>query len=171
MPRANSHLPSGLRTVTPALSVKNASEAITFYGKAFGAQLRSHAAGPTPGSTIHAEIGIGDSVLMLADEMPGSPVRAPTTAGGSTVSINLFVPDCDALFQRAVAAGARPLMPPADMFWGDRYSQVIDPFGHVWAIATHQEDVSSDEMEQRTKAFFEEMARTAGASSGQPPVK
>ena len=160
MGTAKSYLPEGVRSITPHLTVKNSVEAIDFYGKAFGARVRSHAPGPAPGSTMHADLQIGDSVLYLADEMPMSATKAPGP-GGSTVAMTLFVSDCDAVYKSAVDAGARSLMPPADMFWGDRYSQVTDPFGHVWAIATHKEDVSPEEMERRAQEFFARFA--AGA--------
>ena len=160
MATAKNYLPDGIRSITPHLTVKNALEAIEFYKAAFGAQVRSHAPGPAPGSTMHAELVIGDSALYLADEMPMSAIKAPGAAG-STAAMTLFVPDCDAVYKKAVDAGAKSLMPPGDMFWGDRYSQVTDPFGHVWAIATHKEDITPEEMQRRSEEFFARFA--AGA--------
>jgi len=157
MSKAKHHIPEGQRSVTPYLVVENALETIAFYQKAFGAELRVRAPGATPESTMHAELRIGDSAVFLTD-MVGGPaaVRPPSTAG-TTVVIHLFVPDTDAVFAQALAAGATALMPPMDMMWGDRYCQVVDPFGHAWGLATHKEDVSLEEIERRSKAFFAQM--------------
>ena len=106
-----------------------------------------------------AEIRIGDSVLFLVDESPMMGNKSPLTLGGSPTSIQLYVEDCDALFNRAVAAGAKVVMPIADQFWGDRWGQVADPFGHTWGIATHKEDLSRDEMMERSKAAMAQMAK------------
>jgi uncharacterized glyoxalase superfamily protein PhnB len=103
---------------------------------------------------MHADLKIGDSVVFLADEFPGSGLKAPKSLGGTAVLLNIYVADADALFARAVKAGAKPTMPPADMFWGDRYSQVEDPFGHAWAIATHKEDLTPEEMNKRATESF-----------------
>lgn len=159
MTKAKSYLPEGLRTATPTLMLKNAVEAIEWYKKAFGAQVKTIAAGPTPGSTIHAEIRIGDSAIFMVDDMPGSPTKSPALLGGASSSITLYFPDCDAIYNQAVNAGAEVVMPMADMFWGDRYSTIKDPFGCVWAIATHKEDLSREEMAQRTRDFFASMAK------------
>lgn len=166
MAKAKSYIPEGLRTVTAHISVKNAIEAIEYYKMAFGAKLQLHSPGPAPGSTMHAQIQIGDAVVFMSDEMPMSPVRAPTTVGGSTVVLSLFVPDCDAVFNAAVAAGGKALMPLADQFWGDRYGQVQDPFGHVWAVATHKEDLTDEEIGQRAQAFMAEMAKMGPPAGG-----
>ena len=159
MAKAKSYLPEGLRSVTPHLVLKNSLDSIEFYKKAFGAELIAHAPGPTPRSTIHAMIKIGDSAIMLADEMPMSSAKAPKTVGGTTQSLSLFVPDVDATFNKAVAAGAKVNMPVGDQFWGDRYGQVFDPDGHLWEIATHKEDLTPQELEQRTRAAMAEMAK------------
>jgi uncharacterized glyoxalase superfamily protein PhnB len=148
-----------MRTVTPHLVVRNGLEAIAFYKKAFGAELKAHAPGPAPGSTMHAEIRIGDSSVFLMEMMGPTPATPPTSASGTTSLVHLFVPDVDAVFAKAVAAGATVVMPLSDMFWGDRYGQIVDPFGHVWALATHQEDLSPEEIERRSKAFFAQMAQ------------
>lgn len=158
MTKAKSYLPDGIRTVTPTLMLKNALEAIAWYKKAFGAQVKSIASSPTPGSTIHSEIRIGDSAIFMVDDMPMSPTKSPALLGGASSSITLYFPDCDAIYDQAVKAGAEVLMPMEDMFWGDRYGSIRDPFGCVWAIATHKEDFSREEMERRTREFFANMA-------------
>lgn len=118
-----------------------------------------------PGKIGHAELQIGDSIIMLADEMQGNNCRAPQSLGGTSVNIFLYVNDVDAAFKQAVAAGAKADMPPADMFWGDRFGKVTDPSGHSWSMATHKEDVAPEEMKKRADAFMAKMAqqsKTAG---------
>jgi uncharacterized glyoxalase superfamily protein PhnB len=159
MPKAKHPIPEGMRTVTPHLVLRNGLEAIAFYKKVFGAELKTHAAGPTPGSTMHAEIRIGDSSVFLMEMLGPPPVKPPASTSGTTSLVHLFVPNVDAVFAQAVAAGATVVMPLSDMFWGDRYGQILDPFGHVWALATHQEDLSPEEIERRSKAFFAQMAQ------------
>jgi PhnB protein len=154
MPAAKHHIPEGHRSLTPHLIVDNGLDAIAFYQKAFGAELRSHAPAERPGSTMHAELRIGDSALFLTDMIGPVPVRPPSAGGAATAMMHVFVADCDAVFNRAVAAGAKVVMPPSDMFWGDRYGQVADPFGHVWSIATHKEDVTPEEMQTRAQTFW-----------------
>ena len=144
-------VPEGFHTVTPHLTMKNAGEAIEFYRKAFGAEEIARMPGPG-GSVMHAEIRIGDSPIMLNDEFPEHGARGPKTIGGTPVSIHLYVNDVDALFDRAVKAGAKVTMPIADMFWGDRFGKLEDPFGHQWSIATHKEDVTPEECKERAKA-------------------
>ncbi len=157
MSKAAKPVPEGYRTVTPYLIIRDAAKAIEFYKKAFGAVERFRM--PTPdGKLAHAEIQIGDSMIMIADENPEWGVQSPQALNGSPVSVFLYVPDVDATFKQAVAAGASEAMPVADMFWGDRYGKVVDPFGHKWDIATHVEDVSPAEMEERMKK-----AMSAGA--------
>ncbi len=151
-------IPEGTHTVTPSLTVKGAAQAIEFYKKAFNATEKGRFPGPD-GLIMHAEIRIGDSVLFLVDESPMMGNKSPLTLGGSPTSIQLYVEDCDALFNRAVAAGAKVVMPIADQFWGDRWGQVADPFGHTWGIATHKEDLSRDEMMERSKAAMAQMAK------------
>jgi PhnB protein len=111
---------------------------------------------------MHAEIQIGDSVIMLGDEWPEMGVKSPQTLGGSAVSVMLYVNDVDASFKQATGAGAKSKQAPVDMFWGDRYSKLTDPFGHEWALATHIEDVAPDEMERRGKKFMEQMGKGGG---------
>lgn len=158
MTQAKSPIPEGLHTVTPHLVVKNAAQAIEFYKNAFGAQERSRF--EMPGGTIgHAELKIGDSVIFLADEMPGpAGAQSPQSVGSSTCTLNIYVEDTDKLFEQAINAGGKSVMPPADMFWGDRYATLTDPFGHVWSIATHKEDLTSAEIGQRAQEFFANMA-------------
>jgi uncharacterized glyoxalase superfamily protein PhnB len=147
-----------MRAIVPHLTVRSGADAIEFYKRAFGAQELARNPGPDGKGVMHAAIRIAGSVVFLADEFPGSgcPV-APQTLGGTTVTLNVYVEDVDALFERAVKAGAKPEMPPADMFWGDRYSQVTDPFGHRWALVTHKEDLTPEEIGKRAQAFFAQM--------------
>jgi len=136
-------VPAGYHTVTPYLNLNGAADAIEFYQKAFGAIERVRMPGPD-GKVMHAELAIGDSVVMLSEAM-----MAPATQGG----IHLYVKDCDALFNQAIAAGATATMPLSDMFWGDRWGKLSDPFGQTWSIATHKEDVSPEEMQKRMEAM------------------
>ncbi len=154
-------VPAGYHTVTPYLTVRNAVDAIDFYKRVFGAKELMRMPGPDGKSIGHAELRIGDSVVMLSDEFPGmSTCRAPESLGGTTVALFLYVPDVDATFKRAVDAGCKVLKPLADMFWGDRYGQLEDPFGNQWALATHKEDVTPKEMKRRAQAA---MAQTPGS--------
>jgi uncharacterized glyoxalase superfamily protein PhnB len=153
-------VPEGYHTVTPYLAVDDASAAIDFYQRAFGAKERVRM--PGPGDTImHAELEIGDSLVMLADPFPQASTRTPKDLGGTSVNLFVYVEDIDALYKRAIDAGASSLMEPDDMFWGDRFGSVQDPFGHSWTIATHIEDVSPEELEKRSKAWMEQMAAMA----------
>ena len=146
-------IPKGYHTATAYLTLNDCAGAIEFYKKAFGAEEIMRLDGP-PGKIGHAELKIGDSMVMVSDEMPGGN-RAPKSLGGTTASVFLYVTDVDNLYQKAVSAGAKGDMPPADMFWGDRFGKLTDPFGHTWAIATHIEDVAPAEMKKR----MQEMAR------------
>jgi PhnB protein len=144
-------IPEGYHTATPYLIVTGAAKAIEFYKSAFGADEIMRM--PQPDGRIgHAEIKIGDSTIMLADEFPEMGARSPQSLGGSPVSILLYVENVDTVFARAVAAGAKVQRPLADQFYGDRTGGVTDPFGHVWYIATHTEDVSEEEMKKRAAA-------------------
>ncbi len=151
-------VPPQYRTVTASLVVSPCTEAIAFYGKAFGA--KSLYAMPGPGGLImHSEIKIGDAIVMLSDQqppMPGMPDnhKTPKNLGGTTAILMLYVKDVDQWFERAVGAGCTAVMPPMDMFWGDRYGQVQDPFGHVWAIATHIADLTPKQMQKAMDAAF-----------------
>ncbi|MFZ3178753.1 MAG: VOC family protein [Methylocystis silviterrae] len=137
--------PSCMRSITPHLICAGAADAIEFYKKAFGAEEMMRLPGPD-GRLMHAAVRIGDSMLMLVDEMPEWGALGPKALKGSPVTIHLMVDDVDAVFAQAVAAGATVKMPVADMFWGDRYGQVVDPFGHVWSIATHMRDLTPEEI-------------------------
>ena len=151
-------VPDGYHTVTPALSLKDTAAAIDFYKKAFGAEEVCRMPGPGGQGVMHAEIKIGNSAIMLGDEWPDYPVRSPESVGATTGSLHIYVEDVDAAFQKAVSAGATASMPPADMFWGDRYAKVVDPFGHFWGLATHIEDVSPEEMARRGQEWMAQMA-------------
>ena len=140
-------IPEGMHTVTPHLVCAGAGAAIDFYKKAFGATETSRMPGPG-GKLMHASIRIGDSAVMLVDEMPEWGSLGPKALKGSPVVIHLYVDDVDAFTARAVAAGAKVTMPVADMFWGDRYGQLEDPFGHRWSVATHVRDVSPADMQR-----------------------
>jgi PhnB protein len=148
-------IPDGYHTVTPYLIVKNAAGSIEFYKQAFGATEEMRMAKPD-GTVMHAEIKIGDSRLMLADECPDLNARSPMSLGGSAVSLLVYVEDVDSFFNRATSAGAKMVKPVKDQFYGDRCGSLSDPFGHVWHIATHIEDVAPEEMHQRAAAMFQE---------------
>jgi len=148
---ATKPIPEGYHTLIPYLAVDNATEAIEFYKKAFGAKERVRMPGPN-GKIGHAELELGDSVLMLADPFPQFSARPPKELGGTTTSIFMYSEDVDAAVKKAVEAGATVLMEPDDMFWGDRFGSVSDPFGHVWSIATHIEDLTPEEIAERGKA-------------------
>ena len=141
-------IPDGYHSVTPYLCVKGAAQAIEFYKKAFLATERMRIAQPD-GRVGHAELQVGDSVIMLSDEFPEIGARSPQSLGGSPVGIHLYVEDADAIFSQAVAAGAKIKRPIADQFYGDRLGGVEDPFGHTWWISTHKEDLSPQEIERR----------------------
>ena len=149
-------IPDGYHSVTPYLAVEDAAKAIDFYREAFGAEESLRMPGPD-GKIGHAELQIGDSKLMLSDPFPQSNVRPPSERGGPTASIFLYVEDVDETFERAQQAGAEVVSELEDMFWGDRFGTLSDPFGHVWSIATHKEDLSEEEMAERSKAAMAEM--------------
>lgn len=144
-------IPDGYPQITPYLCVNGASDAIEFYGEVFGAKERMRMLGPG-GEIGHAELQIGESLIMLADEFPELGVRSPKTIGGSPVTLSVYVENVDEVFDRAVEAGANTLRPVEDQFYGDRTGQFEDPFGHRWSVATHVEDVPPEEMEKRAKA-------------------
>lgn len=151
-------IPDAYRTATPYLIVNDAASAIAFYIKAFDAIELVRLANPS-GKVMHAEVRIGDAPFMLADEFPDMGYRSPQSLGGSPVSILLYVNEVDAQFKQAIAAGAKEMMPVQDQFDGDRRGTLIDPFGHIWLLATRKEDVSPDEMKKR----FETMMKQGGA--------
>lgn len=138
-------IPEGYRTVTPHLVCEGAANAIAFYQQAFGAVEIARMPGPD-GKIMHAEIRIGDSHLMLCDDFPDYGSPGPRALGGTAVVIHLYVENADAIWAQALEAGARPVMQLSDMFWGDRYGQVVDPFGHRWSIATHMQDLTPEQI-------------------------
>ena len=144
-------IPEGYHSITPYLIIKGAGEAIDFYKKAFGATELFRFPAPD-GKVGHAEIKIGDSPIMLADEYPDMGYKGPQSLGGSPVSLMIYVEDVDSVFNRAVDAGATVKEAVTDKFYGDRIGSLVDPFGHVWHVSTHKEDVSMEEMERRAKA-------------------
>lgn len=158
MAKSAKPVPDGYYTVTPQLTCDNCAQTIDWYKRALGAQEVNRSVGPD-GKIMHAEIQIGNSRVMLNDVMMG--MKGPKALGGSPASIWLFVDDSDALFKKAVGAGAKEAMPLDNQFWGDRAGAVVDPEGYTWWIATRKEDLSRDEMNQRAQAFFKEMAAKA----------
>ena len=143
-----SPIPEGYHSLTPYMIVDNAAEAIEFYRKAFGAEVLMRLDTPD-GKVGHAEIKVGDSPIMMADEFPDMGFVGPNSRGGTTVSMCRYVPDCDAVFKAAIEAGATETKPLQDQFYGDRSGTVTDPYGHVWTIATHIEDLSPEEIAKR----------------------
>ena len=156
MAKAKSPIPEGFHTVTPQLTLDNCADAIEWYKKGLGAQEVSRAVGPD-GKIMHAEIKIGDSILFVSDECREVPnsCRAPETLKGTSAALFLYVPDVDAAFAQAVKAGGKVNMPLTDMFWGDRYGQLRDPFGHSWSIAHQLDPLSPEEIRRRAGRHFE----------------
>lgn len=153
-------IPEGYRTLTPYLVCRSAGDAIEFYKQAFGAQEYLRMPGPA-GKITHAELKIGDSMVFLCDAFGETGSASPEAPGSRVISLFLYVEDVDSTFSRAVGAGARIEMPVEDMFWGDRYGKLTDPFGHQWSIATHKEDVAPEELARRAQSYF---AKAAGQS-------
>ena len=150
-------VPDGYHTVSPYLAVEDAATAIDYYKRAFGARERVRMEAPG-GKIGHAELEVGDSIVMLSDPFPQATTRPPSELGGTTAGVFLYVEDVDSVVRQAVDAGATVTMEVADQFWGDRFGSVTDPFGHVWSIATHVEDVPPEEMAERAKAAMAAMA-------------
>ncbi|WP_250464535.1 VOC family protein [Caballeronia sp. GAFFF2] len=144
-------IPPGMRSLTPHLTCAGAAEAIDFYMRAFNAVELGRLPGPD-GKLMHAMVKIGDSVLMLVDENPTFGMLGPKAIKGSPVTIHLYVEDVDATFTQAIDAGAEVTMPVAEMFWGDRYGRLVDPFGHQWSLASHVRDVSPEDMQKAMTA-------------------
>lgn len=156
-------VPEGFRTLTPHLTVRNATQAIEFYKKAFGAEVKGVAHMPG-GKVMHAALKIGDSMLMLNDEMPEFGALSPLALGGCGCTIHIYTEDVDAAYDRAVSAGASVKMPLADQFWGDRYGLVEDPYGYKWSLAAHVKDMSAEEMQRaqdEAMAQMSQMKKTA----------
>jgi PhnB protein len=150
-------IPDGYHTATPVLIVNGAARAIEFYQKAFGAKELMRFPDPS-GRIAHAEIKIGDSTIMLADEYPAMGNRSPESLGGTASSIHLYVEDVDAVAERALSNGAKEVRPVKNQFYGDRSGTFVDPFGHMWSVATHIEDVSMEEMQRRMKTAMAQSA-------------
>lgn len=161
MSPAVSPIPKGYHTLTPHIFVSDAKKAAEFYQKAFGAEVLGIAEAPD-GKVLHAEVKIGDSILMFNDEVPQMGVLAPTTTkAGTSMTLHMYVEDADKVFASALAAGAKVIMPLEDQFWGDRYGTVEDPFGHRWSIATHIKDQSPAEMKAAMDEAMSKMATHA----------
>lgn len=156
------HIPEGYHSVTPAITVKDISKAVAFYRKAFGAQER-FVMRTSDGKTVHAEIQIGDSIVMLGQEDPAWPShKSAESYGGSPIGLHIYLADCDAAYKQAVAAGAKTVQQPADAFWGDRYATVKDPFGYTWGLLTHQKDLTPEQLQKAGKEWFEKERAAAG---------
>ena len=153
-------IPKGYHTITPFMTVRDAARAIEFYKQAFGAKERGVMKEPE-GKVMHAELVIGDSIIMLADEFPEFGSLSPQSTGGSGTGLHIYIEDVDSAFDRAVKAGATVEMPVDDMFWGDRYGKLRDPFGHKWSIGTHKADLSVEEMKKGMDAAMAKMPKSA----------
>lgn len=153
-------VPSGFHTLTPHLVVDEAKGAIDFYKRAFGAQEVKCMLTPDK-KVMHAQLKIGDSILFLCDEHPNMGSKSPKTLGGSPLTIHIYVDDADAFFERAIKAGATAIMPPSDMFWGDRYGRLSDPYGHDWSVASQLEVLTPQEMSDRQEAFCRQMSTSS----------
>src|SRR5450432_1004365 len=151
-------IPDGVHTITPHLIVPDGAKAIEFYKKAFGAQELGRHLTPDGKAVMHAQLKIGDSVLMLGSEFPPDCL-SPKSRGGTSVFLHIYTENADAAFDRAVKAGCTMKMPVSDMFWGDRYGQVEDPFGHKWSIATHKHDFTVEQIAANAKEFFAKMPK------------
>jgi PhnB protein len=158
-PKKVSPIPRGFNTVSAYLVVPNSEEALKFYANALGAKSGLRMTGPDGHSTAHAEMTIGDSTVMLTDENPTWGAKSPASLGGSPSSLHLYVKDADKWFQRAVAAGCTVVMPIDDVFWGDRYGRVKDPYGHEWAFATRKENLSEKELRRRRDEYMAKMTQ------------
>jgi PhnB protein len=153
-------IPPGFHTLTPHLTVRNAKEALEFYKQAFGAEVL-HVADMPDGKVMHATVRMGDSILMLNDEMPEHGALSPLSSGGSGVTLHIYTENVDDAFARAVAAGATVKMPLADQFWGDRYGVVADPYGFKWSLATRVKELSPEQMQEEQEKMFSAMKKTA----------
>ncbi|HLX76189.1 MAG TPA: VOC family protein [Terriglobales bacterium] len=153
MPSKTPAIPEGMHTITPHITLRNAAQAIEFYKKAFGAEELGRSLTPD-GKIMHAAIRIGDSLIMMNDEFPNMGSSSAEALGGTNVTLHIQTEDVDSLFDRAVKAGAKPTMPLANQFWGDRYGQVVDPFGQRWSVATRVEQLTPQEIEARAREVF-----------------
>ena len=152
-------IPTGFHSITPMLTIREVDKAIDFYKRALGAEERMRFISSDGKSVMHAELKIGDSIIMLGREQAEMGCCSPQMLGGTPVSLYLYIEDVDEAFHRAASAGVTVTMPVADMFWGDRCGQFMDPFGHKWSLATHKEDLSQEEIQKRGDVFFAEMAK------------
>ena len=160
-------IPDGYHTLTPGLVVNDAAKAIEFYKEALGAEELSRMTTPDGNAIMHSELKIGDSIIFICDEFPDMGSKSPKTLGGTPVSLNLYLEDVDASFERAISAGAQSIMPVADMFWGDRFGMITDPFGHTWGLCTHIKDMTPEEIVESSKEFFKnEDCSSAETASG-----
>jgi len=160
MKKSTQPIPLGFHTVTPSIIVRNGAEAIEFYKKALGAEEVMRMAGPD-GKIMHAELKIGNSIIFLTDENPAMGCKSPQTLGGNASSLYLYVEDVDKSFQRAIEAGGTATMPVTDMFWGDRFGNFADPYGHNWGLSTRTLDMTQEEIEEGAKDFYAQMAQQA----------
>lgn len=154
MTRATHFIPKDFHSIVPGLVVKDASAAIDFYKQAFGAEERHRMTGPDGQSIMHVELKIGDSIFFLTEENSQAKTKSPQTLGGTTTVLNVYVPDVDSSFHKAINAGGKESMPVSDQFWGDRYGTFTDPFGYTWGLATHKEDLNAQELGKRAQTFF-----------------
>lgn len=152
-------IPAGYHTLTPSLTLKDSKKAIEFYKKAFDAKVLDIFPNLNGSGTMHASLQIGNSIIMMGDEMPGQTCKSAETLGSCPISLFTYVPDVDEAFKRAVAAGAKVMMPVAEMFWGDRAGNLQDPFGYTWMIATHTRDLTKEETRKEAEAFFAQHAK------------
>ena len=152
-------IPDGYRSVTPSFTFKDSQKAIDFYKKAFSAKVLEIFPNPNGRGVMHATLQIGDSIVMMGDEMPAGGNKSAESLGGSPLSLYLYVPDADVAFKQAIAAGATAVMPVADMFWGDRAGHLKDPFGYQWMVATHKQDLNPEQIRKGAEAFFAQMAK------------
>ena len=159
MAKAKHYIPDRAGAVTPYLVVRDGQAALAWYRKVFGATVESSMEGED-GAVMHAELRFGPDQIYLSQEFPGPPAEAgfvsPDTLGGTSTTIHFYVPDVDAVHRKAVAEGAREIRPPEDQFWGDRHSNILDPFGHRWSISTHMEDLTEEELDARARAAAEQ---------------
>ncbi|HEY9789103.1 MAG TPA: VOC family protein [Candidatus Obscuribacterales bacterium] len=153
-------VPDHMHTINVYLTVKNAPEAIEWYKKAFNATEHHRSLGPDGKSVMHCELRVGDSTFMLSDEFPEMSCKSPQTLGGTPMAMFMYVDNVDQVFENVTKAGAKVTMPLGDMFWGDRYGQVVDPYGHKWGIATHKEDLTPEQVKQRQEQFMKQTAGT-----------
>ena len=152
-------IPSGYHTLTPSFTFKSSKKAIEFYKKAFNAKTLDTFPALQGDGLMHATVQIGNSIFMMGDEMPGGTCKSAETLGESPITLYIYTEDADVMYKQAVGAGATPVMPMGDMFWGDRAGTIKDPFGHCWMIATHKKDLTPEQMRQGAEAFFAQMAK------------